>query len=85
MAENSQPKTQFLTPEQSADVDAALLSASEKFLTRLTISSLELLKLIAKDLNVSVNELNHKQIIEWMEKDSKIRHEQGIEEAVLKW
>lgn len=76
---------QFLTPEESADVDAALLTSSEKFLTRLTISSLRLLTIIAKDRGVSVEELTHKQIIDWFEKDGKIRREQGIEAAVLKW
>jgi hypothetical protein len=76
---------QFLTPEESADVDAALLSSPEKFLTRLTISSLRLLKLIAQDYGISVEELTHKQIIAWFEKDSKIRREQGIEAATLKW
>lgn len=80
-----QPSTQFLTPEESADVDAALLSSSEKFLTRLTISSLRLLKTIALDLDVPIEELTHKQTIEWFERDGKIRREQGIEAAVLKW
>jgi hypothetical protein len=77
--------TQFLTPEESADVDAALLTSPEKFLTRLTISSLRLLKIIAQDTGVTIEELTHKQVIEWLEKDSKIRREQGIEAAVLKW
>jgi hypothetical protein len=77
--------TQFLTPEESADVDAALLTSPEKFLTRLTISSLRLLKIIAQDTGVTIEELTHKQMIEWLEKDSKIRREQGIEAAVLKW
>lgn len=76
---------QFLKPEESADVDKALLTNPEKFLTRLTISSLRLLKLIAKDYNVSVDELNYQQVIQWFEKDSKIRQEQGIDAAVLKW
>jgi hypothetical protein len=76
---------QFLTPEESADVDAALLVSSEKFLTRLTISSLRLLTIIAKDRGISIEELTHKQIIEWFEKDGKVRREQGIEAAVLKW
>jgi hypothetical protein len=76
---------QFLTPEESADVDAALLASSEKFLTRLTISSLRLLTIIAKDRGVSLEELTHKQIIDWFEKDGKVRREQGIEAAVLKW
>lgn len=82
---NQQPSTQFLTSEESADVDAALLSSSEKFLTRLTISSLRLLKIIALDLDVPIAELTHKQTIEWFERDGKIRREQGIDAAVLKW
>ena len=80
-----QSPIQFLTVEESADVDAALLSSSEKFLTRLTISSLRLLKIIAEDLEVPVDELTHKQAIQWFEKDSKIRREQGVDAAVLKW
>jgi hypothetical protein len=76
---------QFLSLEESADVDAALLSNSEKFLTRLTISSLRLLQIIAKDTGVAIENLTHKQIIAWMEKDSKIRREQGSDAAVLKW
>lgn len=77
--------TQFLTPEESADVDAALLTSPEKFLTRLTISSLRLLKIIAQDTGVTIEELTHKQVIEWLERDSKVRREQGMEAAVLKW
>ncbi|ACK64510.1 conserved hypothetical protein [Rippkaea orientalis PCC 8801] len=80
-----QSPAQFLTPEESADVDKALLSSSEKFLTRLTISSLRLLQIIAKDIGVSLDELTHSQVIEWVEKDAKIKREKGIDAAVLKW
>lgn len=76
---------QFLTPEESLEVEKALLTSSEKFLTRLTISSLRLLQVIAEDLSISVNELTSYQIIAWMEKDSKTRKEQGKDQAVLKW
>jgi hypothetical protein len=76
---------QFLTPSESADVDKALLSSQEKFLARLTISSLRLLKIIANDYQVSWKELTYQQVIEWFEKDSKIRFEQGKDKAVLKW
>ena len=48
-------------------------------------SSLRLLKLIAKDYNVSMDELNYQQVIQWFEKDSKIRQEKGVDAAVLKW
>jgi len=79
------PSTQFLTLEESAKVDAALLAANEKFLTRLTISSLKLLKHIAQEYNVAIEDLDTQQIVAWFEKDSKIRREQGIEVAYLKW
>lgn len=80
----SSGQLQFLTPEESADVDKALLSSTEKFLARLTISSLRLLKIIAQDLDIPVEELSHEQIVAWFEKDGKIRREEGVEAAVLK-
>lgn len=80
-----QPTTQFLSLEESAKVDAALLSSPEKFLTRLTISSLRVLQEIAKENNIAVEELTTQQIIAWFEKDGKIRREQGVEAAFLKW
>ncbi|MBD2179822.1 hypothetical protein H6S82_03480 [Planktothrix sp. FACHB-1355] len=80
-----QPGTQFLTLEESAKVDAALLASHEKFLTRLTISSLKLLKHIAQEYGVTVEDLTAAQIIAWFEKDGKIRREQGSEAAFLKW
>ena len=80
-----QPPDRFLSSEESADIDAALLDSSEKFLTRLTISSLRLLKIISEDTETPIEELSHKQIITWFENDSKIRREQGKDAATLKW
>lgn len=80
-----QPTTQFLSAEESAKVDAALLSSPEKFLTRLTISSLRVLQQIAKENNIPIEELNAQQIIAWFEKDGKIRRQDGVEAAFLKW
>ncbi|MBE9034738.1 hypothetical protein [aff. Roholtiella sp. LEGE 12411] len=82
---SQQPSAQFLTLDESAKVDAALLSSPEKFLTRLTISSLKLLKHIAQEYNIAIEDLTTQQVIAWFEKDSKIRREQGIEASYLKW
>ena len=82
---SQQSTSQFLTLEESAKVDAALLSSPEKFLTRLTISSLRLLKQIAQENEVNIEDLTAQQVIDWFEKDGKIRREQGIEAAYLKW
>ena len=80
-----QSSTQFLSLEESAKVDAALLTSPEKFLTRLTISSLKVLTHIAEEYGVEIKDLTTPQIIAWFEKDSKIRQEQGSEAAYLKW
>jgi hypothetical protein len=80
-----QPGTQFLSAEESGKVDGALLTSPEKFLTRITISSMRVLKHIAEEHSVAIEDLTVEQIINWFEKDSKIRREQGIEAAYLKW
>ncbi len=85
MNPQSQPGMQFLTLDESGKVDAALLSSPEKFLTRLTISSLRVLKQIAKDTGVAMEDLTAEQVIAWFEKDGKIRREHGTDAAFLKW
>ena len=85
MDAQKQPSTQFLTLEESHSVDAALLASNEKFLARLTISSLKLLKHIAQENGVAIEDVTAQQIVAWFEKDGKIRREQGIDAAYLKW
>ncbi|MEM9905134.1 MAG: hypothetical protein AAF921_08955 [Cyanobacteria bacterium P01_D01_bin.44] len=76
---------QFLTPEESAEVDKALMTLPEKFLTRLTLSTAKLLGYIATDLQTSVESLTSAQIIAWFEADSKRKQAEGIQASVLKW
>ena len=85
MNSQPQPGTQFLSLEEAYQVDAALLASHEKFLTRLTISSQKLLKHIAQEYGLAIEDLTTEQIIAWFEKDGKIRREQGVEAAYLKW
>lgn len=76
---------EFLTPEESAAVDAALLTTPEKFLTRLTLSTRKLLVYIAKDIDTTVEALSNEQVIAWFEADAKRKQTEGIEASVLKW
>ncbi|MBF2097508.1 MAG: hypothetical protein IGQ88_03905 [Gloeomargaritaceae cyanobacterium C42_A2020_066] len=77
--------TSFLSPEESHQVDAALLDSHEKFLTRLTISSLRLLQHISHSVHTPLEELTPEQVITWFEEDSRRRREQGPEAAFLRW
>ena len=79
-----QPGQQFLTPEESHAVDGALLSQSEKFLTRLTISSFRLLQMIAAEEQMAIADLTPEKMIAWFEKDAKRKREQN-DDAVLSW
>jgi hypothetical protein len=76
---------QFLTTEEAGEVDRALLSTHEKFLTRITISSLRLLHKISIDRNLPVAELTPEIVIAWFEADSKRRLEHGEDAAALQW
>lgn len=80
------PKTlEFLTPEEMVQVEGALLSSPEKFLTRLTLSSLKLLRYIAEEEGVAIADLTTGQVVAWFERDAKRKREAGVQETVLKW
>lgn len=85
MVGSQQDSAKFLTPEEAYVVDGALLSTMEKFMTRITISSMRILAHIAKSHNVHVEELQISQIVQWIENDARIRREQGDAAAFLQW
>lgn len=84
MAEPQQ-STQFFTLEDDAAINQAMMASHEKNLARIAVHSLSLLRQIAKDLNVPVDHLSTQKIVEWFEKEAKIRVEQGPEATFLKW
>ena len=62
--------TEFLTIEESTQVDAALLSSKEKFSTRLAIYALRVLKEIGNDMGLSVEWVTFEQVRQWIKKDA---------------
>jgi hypothetical protein len=83
--QDSTPHHKFLTPEEAYAVDGAMLSTMEKFMTRITISSMRVLAHIAQSYDLHVEELQTNQIVAWIENDAKIRREQGEAAAFLQW
>ena len=80
-----QAPIQFLTLAEAHAIDGAILSTMEKFMTRITISSMRIIVKIAQDLKIHAEELAASQIVQWIEHDSQIRKEQGEDAAFLKW
>jgi hypothetical protein len=76
---------QYLTHAEAVEVDKALLSTHEKFLTRITISSLRMLQQIAEYEQVKVEELTPQQIIKWFERDAEIKRSNGDTAGSLQW
>ncbi|CAM8908625.1 unnamed protein product [Rhodiola kirilowii] len=77
-------KRTFLTLEEAGLVEISGLSVHEKFLCRLTISSLNLLRVISEQEGKKIEELNAGDLCDWFLKD-KLKREQDVESAVLQW
>lgn len=82
--ENKNQKRSFLSLEEAGLVEISGLSTHERFLCRLTISSLNLLRVISEQEGVPIEELNAGRICDWFLKD-KLKREQDMESAVLQW
>ncbi|KAJ0974877.1 hypothetical protein J5N97_016842 [Dioscorea zingiberensis] len=74
----------FLSHEEAGLVEISGLSTHERFLCRLTISSLNLLRVISEQEGVPIEELNAGRVCDWFLKD-KLKREQDIGSAVLQW
>ncbi|NJK76858.1 MAG: hypothetical protein HC942_26385 [Microcoleus sp. SU_5_6] len=68
-----QPLADFLTPEECAEVDMALLSSKEKFSARLAIYALRVLKQIAEETGLSVTDVTNQQVMDWVKNDESIK------------
>ena len=75
----------YLSQAEALEVQAALLSTHEKFLARITISSLRLLQQIAQEEQVKVEDLTPKQITSWFERDAQLKKDQGETAGSLQW
>ncbi|CAN6241044.1 unnamed protein product [Urochloa humidicola] len=83
-AEEEGQKRTFLSLEEAGLVEMSGLSTHERFLCRLTISSLNLLRVISEQEGVPIEELNAGRVCDWFLKD-KLKREQGLGTAVLQW
>lgn len=68
------PATEFLTPEECAEVDKALLTSHDKFSTRVAIYALRSLKAIAQQENLAIAELQPHQIEDWIYQDTSLQN-----------
>ncbi|XP_020269584.1 uncharacterized protein LOC109844844 isoform X2 [Asparagus officinalis] len=82
--EEKKGQRSFLSPEEAGLVEVSGLSTHERFLCRLTISSLNLLRVISEQEGIPIEELNAGRICDWFLKD-KLKREQDFESAVLQW
>ncbi|CAK9181304.1 unnamed protein product [Ilex paraguariensis] len=82
--ERKTERQSFLSLEEAGLVEVSGLSSHERFLCRLTISSLNLLRVISEQEGCSIEELNAGRVCDWFLKD-KLKREQNLGSAVLQW
>jgi hypothetical protein len=78
-----QSGTEFLTPEECAEVDKALLTSHDKFTARVAIYALRSLKSIAQEYQCDIDGLQPEQIENWIYQDSTLQ--QGIDQEFRKF
>jgi len=64
---------EFLSREDVAEVDAALLNSQDKFLTRITLYSLRVLNQIAEAEHQPIDSITDQQIAAWIEQDEALK------------
>ena len=74
-----QPSMEFLTAEESAQVDAALLTSKDKFSTRLAIYSLRCLSQIAAETGLPPEKITPEQVNAWIEQDENIQQHLDVD------
>ncbi|XP_051144925.1 uncharacterized protein LOC127260914 [Andrographis paniculata] len=82
--EKKSEQRSFLSLEEAGLVEISGLSTHERFLCRLTISSLNLLRVISEQEGCRIEDLNAGRICDWFVKD-KLKREQNLDSAVLQW
>jgi len=64
---------EFLSRNEVAEVDAALLNSQDKFLTRITLYSLRVLNQIAEAEKQPIDSITDLQIAAWIEHDESLK------------
>jgi hypothetical protein len=79
MADFQSASEQFLTPEECAEVDMAMMTSRDRFSARVAIYSLRSLKQISQQYEQPIADLNPQQITQWVEQDPSLRPEHGFD------
>lgn len=80
-----QPQVEFLTPEESAQVDQALLTARDRFSTRVALYSLRSLKQIAAETQQEISAITPAQIQAWVQQDTTLTQGVDIDAGFLQF
>lgn len=66
---------EFLTAEEAAKVDGALLVTKDKFVARLAIYALRSLQQISRETGKTIEEITPTEVAQWIQKDESIQQQ----------
>ena len=70
---------EFLTPDESAQVDGALLTSKDKFSTRLAIYSLRCLRQIARETDLALEQIPAEKVKTWVKNDENLKQNSDLD------
>ena len=70
---------EFLTPDESAQVDGALLTSKDKFSTRLAIYSLRWLRQIARETDLTLEQIPAEKVKTWVKNDENLKQNSDLD------
>jgi hypothetical protein len=73
--------TEFLTPEESAEVDRAMMTTRDRFSARVALYSLRSLKQIAQERGEAIANLHPQHIEDWVYQDPTLQPENGFDSS----
>ncbi|MGG6293451.1 hypothetical protein ACQ4M4_03420 [Leptolyngbya sp. AN02str] len=79
MTNFSTDSAEFLSPEECAAIDQSLMTARDRFSTRVAVYALRSLKAVAEATGVAIANLETQQIADWINKDPNLAPEKGFD------
>lgn len=77
--------SQFLSPEECAQIDQTLLPTRDRFSIRITVYSWRYLQQVSQGLGVPIVHLQPQQIADWLHRDASLHTQDHLDQSFVDW
>jgi hypothetical protein len=77
--------SQFLSPEECAQIDQTLLPTRDRFSIRITVYSWRYLQQVSQGLGIPIAHLQSPQITHWLHQDASLHTQNPLDQSFVDW